>query len=170
MARSMASSSCPAAPTKGSPRRSSSAPGASPITSQPARFGPTPSTPWVRVACSGQRVDSSTAARSASQRASISAAGAALSPVRAASTAPRPRRRPGGRGDGGGGGQPGGSRCGRGAEGRGEGRHYRRGGRARQRLEVALVGGGGGGVEAREAQRRGHGVEEAGEPAELFPE
>src|ERR1700739_3116950 len=43
-------------------------------------------------------------------------------------------------------------------------------GRARQPLEVALVGGGGARVEAREAQRRGHRVEEAGEPAEPSPE
>ena len=63
-------------PTKGSPRRSSSAPGASPMTSQSTRSGPTPNTPWVRVWCSGQRVQVATCVRSASQRAAKSAAGA----------------------------------------------------------------------------------------------
>ena len=50
-----------------------------------------------------------------------------------------------------------------------ERRHDRRGRRARQPLEIALVGARGARVEARQAQRRGHGVEEAGEPAEAPP-
>ena len=60
----VASSRCPARPTKGSPRRSSSAPGASPTTSHCASRLPTPKTPWVLVVCRGQRVQASTSARS----------------------------------------------------------------------------------------------------------
>ena len=76
IAFSIASSSWPAAPTKGSPRRSSSAPGASPTTSQSARCGPTPNTPWVRVRCSGHRVQRSTSSRSACHSGASPAAGA----------------------------------------------------------------------------------------------
>ncbi len=46
----------PARPTKGSPRRSSSAPGASPIISQSACWLPTPKTVLLRLAESSQRV------------------------------------------------------------------------------------------------------------------
>jgi len=55
-------SSWPARPTKGSPRRSSSAPGASPMTSHSARRLPTPKTPWVRVAWRPHFVQLSTSA------------------------------------------------------------------------------------------------------------
>ena len=48
----MAFNSCPARPTKGSPCRSSSAPGASPTNSHDARRLPTPNTVCVRVVCS----------------------------------------------------------------------------------------------------------------------
>ena len=51
IAASMLSSSLPAWPTNGSPSRSSSAPGASPISSQSAFSSPTPNTVWVRVLC-----------------------------------------------------------------------------------------------------------------------
>src|ERR1700730_6529801 len=51
-----------------------------------------------------------------------------------------------------------------------ERRHDRRRRRARQPLEVALVGAGGARVEARQPQRRRHRIEEAGEPAETPPE
>src|SRR5262245_1112892 len=45
-------SSCPAMPTNGSPWRSSSPPGASPMKQASASIGPTPKTVWVRVATS----------------------------------------------------------------------------------------------------------------------
>ena len=49
-------SSCPARPTNGSPWRSSSAPGASPMNISSASALPEPKTALVRSACSGQRV------------------------------------------------------------------------------------------------------------------
>src|SRR5689334_11081387 len=51
---SSVSSSLPAAPTKGSPCRSSLKPGASPTIMTLAGHGPTPGTAWVRVAWSPQ--------------------------------------------------------------------------------------------------------------------
>ena len=57
-------SSCPARPTKGSPRRSSSRPGASPTKTSSALGLPTPNTKFVRPGCSLQRVQSPIAARS----------------------------------------------------------------------------------------------------------
>src|SRR5436305_1958537 len=54
MRASSVSSSLPAAPTKGSPWRSSLKPGASPTIMTSAGHGPTPGTAWVRVACSPQ--------------------------------------------------------------------------------------------------------------------
>ena len=67
MARSISSSNLPALPTNGSPRRSSSAPGASPMTSQSAFGLPTPKTVFVRLADSPQRVHTLTFSRSDSQ-------------------------------------------------------------------------------------------------------
>src|SRR3981081_3562509 len=54
MRASSVSSSFPAAPTKGSPWRSSLNPGASPTIITSAGHGPTPGTAWVRVAWSPQ--------------------------------------------------------------------------------------------------------------------
>ncbi len=67
MARSMELSSWPARPTKGSPWRSSSAPGASPTMSHCACMLPTPNTVCVRVVLSEQRVQAATRARSSGQ-------------------------------------------------------------------------------------------------------
>ena len=66
-ARIIALSSCPARPTNGSPCRSSSMPGASPMNIQRALRLPTPKTVCVRVECSVQRSQAATAARSSSQ-------------------------------------------------------------------------------------------------------
>ena len=91
MASSMELSSCPARPTKGSPRRSSSAPGASPTMSQSACRLPTPNTVCVRVALKGQRVHAATRALSspqsapASRRAAVSPDLAAHRPTRSVS-------------------------------------------------------------------------------------
>src|ERR1700736_6216355 len=52
MRASSVSRSLPAAPTNGSPRRSSLKPGASPTIMMSAGHGPTPGTACVRVACS----------------------------------------------------------------------------------------------------------------------
>src|SRR5690348_5452294 len=54
MRASSVSRSLPAAPTNGSPCRSSLKPGASPTIMIVAGQGPTPGTAWVRVACSPQ--------------------------------------------------------------------------------------------------------------------
>src|SRR4030088_1020158 len=54
MRASSVSSSLPAAPTKGSPCRSSLKPGASPTIITSAGHGPTPGTAWGRVAWSPQ--------------------------------------------------------------------------------------------------------------------
>ena len=67
IAASIASSSLPACPTKGSPCRSSSAPGASPTSNQSAFSSPTPNTVCVRDLCSAQAVHAGTAALSAVQ-------------------------------------------------------------------------------------------------------
>ena len=69
MASSIALSSWPARPTNGSPCRSSSAPGASPITSHSARVLPTPNTVCVRVLHSSQAVQPATRSRSTPQSA-----------------------------------------------------------------------------------------------------
>jgi hypothetical protein len=63
-ARSIELSSWPARPTKGSPCRSSSAPGASPITMSRAARLPTPNTVCVRVSHSPQSLQSRTVAAS----------------------------------------------------------------------------------------------------------
>ena len=68
MASSIALSNWPARPTNGSPCRSSSAPGASPITSHSARVLPTPKTVCVRVLhSSAQAVQPATRSRSTPQ-------------------------------------------------------------------------------------------------------
>ncbi len=69
MASSMALSNWPARPTNGSPWRSSSAPGASPITSHSARVLPTPNTVCVRVLHRSQAVQAATRSRSTPQSA-----------------------------------------------------------------------------------------------------
>ena len=68
IAASILSSSRPACPTKGSPSRSSSAPGASPISSQSACSSPTPSTVCLRVLCRPHAVQAGTACFSSIQR------------------------------------------------------------------------------------------------------
>ena len=67
MARSMASSSWPDFPTKGSPCRSSCSPGASPTTIHCAWTLPVPNTVWVRPSHNRHAVQPSTAARSCGQ-------------------------------------------------------------------------------------------------------
>ena len=95
-ASSIASSSLPAWPTNASPRRSSSAPGASPISSQRACCGvPRPNTVCVRVCDSRQRRQSATSSRSWIQRsASVSGRGTSASAIpagAAADASPLPR-------------------------------------------------------------------------------
>jgi len=67
MAASMASSSLPAWPTKGSPRASSSAPGPSPMNSQSAFSSPTPATACLRSLHSAQARHAAMLWRSCSQ-------------------------------------------------------------------------------------------------------
>ena len=62
------SSSWPDRPTNGSPRRSSSRPGASPTNIRSASGSPTPKTTWVRVAANGQRVHPAASAASSASR------------------------------------------------------------------------------------------------------
>src|SRR6202521_3185457 len=68
MRASRVSSSLPAAPTKGSPCRSSLKPGASPTIMMSAGCGPTPGTAWVLVAWSPHLVQARTSAWSCSRR------------------------------------------------------------------------------------------------------
>src|ERR1700674_1249371 len=68
MRESRVSSSFPAAPTKGSPCRSSLKPGASPTIMMSAGCGPTPGTAWVLVAWSPHLVQARTSAWSCSRR------------------------------------------------------------------------------------------------------
>ena len=63
----MLSSSRPASPTKGSPRTSSSTPGASPISNQSAVSSPTPNTVFFRLLCRPQASQASTLCLSAGQ-------------------------------------------------------------------------------------------------------
>ena len=84
IARSISSSSFPALPTNGSPRLSSSAPGASPTISQSAFGLPTPKTVFVLPAARPHRVQALTAPRRASQ----SSASTATSPTETPSSAP----------------------------------------------------------------------------------
>ncbi len=100
MARSIAFSNWPARPTNGSPCRSSSAPGASPITNRRASRRPTPNTVCVRLLCSTQRVQPLTFAASSDQtsasRGAVHPAPRAvrsrLRPAPRPARAPRPRR------------------------------------------------------------------------------
>src|ERR1700674_630616 len=62
MRASRVSSSLPAAPTNGSPWRSSLKPGASPTIMMSAGHGPIPGTAWVLVACSPHLVQARTSA------------------------------------------------------------------------------------------------------------
>src|ERR1700687_4753029 len=73
MRASRVSSSLPAAPTNGSPWRSSLKPGASPTIMMSAGQGPTPGTAWVLVAWSAHLVEARTSAWS------LSSSGGALS-------------------------------------------------------------------------------------------
>src|ERR1700722_10485544 len=87
MARSIEFKSCPARPTKGSPWRSSSAPGASPTMSHSAFWFPTPNTVCVRVLQSVQRVQAATRARSSGQSTPASRAAPASRGVAASRSA-----------------------------------------------------------------------------------
>src|SRR5680860_1295099 len=74
MASSIWLSSCPARPTKGSPWRSSSAPGASPTKITSASASPAPNTAFVRVSCRGHRVHPLTSSYSSTSSARRSSA------------------------------------------------------------------------------------------------
>ena len=82
------SSSWPDRPTNGSPRRSSSRPGASPTNMRSASGSPTPNTTWVRVAASGHRVHPAASAASSASRVPGAIGGIV-------SSGPRPRLRSG---------------------------------------------------------------------------
>ena len=80
MPRSSWSSSLPAAPTKGSPCRSSFWPGASPTIRIRASAGPTPGTACVREAPSGQRRQSCTALLKLGRSANVTKVGESINP------------------------------------------------------------------------------------------